>query len=222
MKIVVLGDSFTFGQGCSDTPPGFVGRPSAYCWASLIQKEFSVTVDNRSKPGYSNAAIVESLHQNLTPDIDLIIFCASLPTRIQIKQNEYVSESMSPFWKSNQNDPQIDNAVRLYYKHLYGDRIGYTNTITTVLAAYGAAKLIGADFLWSKPVHVESDSPTPSESISTRVFDYLNETEFLPATDFNYTKSELAPCGHSNDAGQLRYFNEIIVPLLKNKITGIQ
>jgi hypothetical protein len=91
-----------------------------------------------------------------------------------------------------------------------------------LLAAYGAAKIIGADFLWSKTRKIESDLPILTGSISDRVFDYLNETQFLSAADFKYTRSELAPCGHSNNAGHLRYFDEIITPLLKNKITGTQ
>ena len=156
MKIVVLGDSFTFGQGCSDTPTEVVALPSAYCWPSLIQKQFAIPVDNRAGLGYSNASIIETLHQDLTTDINLVIFCASFPTRIQISRNEHVSESMSPHWKSDQNDLDIDNAVRLYYKHLYSNRIGYTNIITTLLAAYGAARLIGADFLWSKALNFYS------------------------------------------------------------------
>ena len=57
--------------------------------------------------------------------------------------------------------------------------------------------------------------------MSNRVLDYLNETQFLSAVDFKYTRNELAPCLHPNNAGHLRYFNEIIAPLLQNKITGI-
>lgn len=218
MKIVVLGDSFTFGQGCSDVPLVFAGIPSSYCWASLIQKQFPVTVDNRAMPGYSNASILESLHQLLTTDIDLVIFCASFPARIQINFTDYVSESVSPIWGSAQNNLQIGNAVKLYYKYLYSNRIGYTNTITSLLAAYGAAKLVGAEFLWSKPDNLESDTPIPAGSISDRVFEYLNEQQFLSSTDFKYTSNELAPCGHPNNDGHARYYKEIIEPLLKIKL----
>ena len=54
-RVIVLGDSFTFGHGCSDRVyyydedlKKFIGDiklvkqciPSEYCWPSLLQKEF--------------------------------------------------------------------------------------------------------------------------------------------------------------------------------------
>jgi len=216
MKIVVLGDSFTFGQGCSDTPMGYIAKPSEYAWPSLIQKEFAVTVDNRSRPGYSNASIVERLHQELTDDIKLVICCVSFAARIQIRRTENAAESIGPNWQSDRTFPQLETAVEHYYKYLYSDRIGHASSITTLLAAYASAQLVGADFLWCMP------DPVHIPSLNNHVLDRLRDSQFLSFADFKWTKAESSVCDHPNNDGHQRYYNQVIVPVLKNKLTGIQ
>ena len=76
-RVIVLGDSFTFGHGCSDRVyyydedlKKFVGDitpmnqciPSEYCWPALLQKEFPrLKVHNLSQPGHCNQGMFRDL-----------------------------------------------------------------------------------------------------------------------------------------------------------------
>ena len=62
MKIIVLGDSFTFGQGCSDVQQASDKRwfvPSEFGWPSLLGKKHQTfDIVNLSHPVLDNISIV--------------------------------------------------------------------------------------------------------------------------------------------------------------------
>ena len=106
--IILMGDSFTFGHGCSDRVyywdnkiKDWVGKmwasgagPSEYCWGSLIEKTFnSVSVINRSEPGKDNISCFSDLLFDIKEylygiKIDALIFLMSFDDRIQIAPPE--------------------------------------------------------------------------------------------------------------------------------------
>ena len=212
MKIVVVGDSFTFGQGCSDAFPVIGKTPSAYSWPSLLQQYLpNSVVDNRAIPGNNNMTMFESLYQELTTDINTIIFCASFAMRIAVRvpdYEEFATLSISPHWSTESTELGFNDAIANYYKHLYSDRVGYNTAATAVMAAYGCARLVGADFFWSKPANQQ---PTTTN----KIFDHLAPYQFMSSTDFEYTDIELESCRHPNNAGHARYFKQVIMPLLQ-------
>ena len=76
-KILVVGDSYTNGQGCSDTTSDNI-LPSNFCWAALLQKKIvGSTVKNLAVPGLDNVTIARSVWDNVDPTTDAIVFCAS-------------------------------------------------------------------------------------------------------------------------------------------------
>lgn len=103
-RIVILGDSNTYGHGCSDRmyyydnqTEQFVGNfftvhthpASDYCWASLLQHQYpDIKVHNLSSPGRSNTGMFKDLYdfyKHTTPNSsDLILLCTAPSDRIEI------------------------------------------------------------------------------------------------------------------------------------------
>jgi len=103
-NIIVLGDSFTFGHGCSDRvfywdpdTKKYVGNdkslalgPSEHCWASLISQHYPGTkVTNISSPGKDNTScfidfLVDYIDNKTADAVDMVIFAMTFDDRIQI------------------------------------------------------------------------------------------------------------------------------------------
>lgn len=214
MKIVVVGDSYVYGQGCSDRAAYIDDSgPSNYCWASLLQQHYPTwDVKNYGHPGADNVNIVKELQQQLQQDIKLIIFCSSFISRIPVRHPYAENDCtmpVSPHWTAHIDEPGFNESVAKYYKHLYSDVVGIDIMTNSLLAAYCATKLIGADFLWSRPVRHHPEVPS-------QIIDWFGRCEFKSACDFDYTADELAPCRHPNNNGHARYFKEVITPLIDN------
>jgi hypothetical protein len=217
MKIVVVGDSYTYGQGCSDRNTHVddykkIGS-SNYCWTSLLQQRYpALEVKNYGKPGIDNINMAKVLHQQLQENIKLIVFCSTFTSRVPVRHpyaENYITLTISPHWQHHLNEPGFDESITKYFKHLYSDIVGHDIMTNSLLSAYGTAKLIGADFLWNRPTQPQHES-------NNQIIDWLKHYEFKSMPDFDYMADELAPCGHPNNNGHARYFKEIITPLIDN------
>jgi hypothetical protein len=216
MEIVVAGDSYVYGQGCSDRPSNQkipYDIPSLYCWPSLIPQHYNnIVLKNCAMPGADNITIVNALSRTVTSNTKLVIFCLTFISRIptrhpDVKYNSTIT--ISPHFSTETSDRMFVNAAEQYYKYLYSDMMGYNVMAAALLAAYGAAKHAGADFLWSRPVKHALD-PLNQE------FKQFGPYQFMPTCDIDYTDDELASCRHPNDLGHARYFKQVIVPLVDN------
>ena len=217
MKILVAGDSYIYGQGCSDRDhnwgnPREIG-PSNYCWPSLLQQHYpTLDVENYGFPGTDNVNIAKQVHQHLQQDIKLIVFCSTFisraPARYPGAEDDFTI-TISPHWVTGLSEHGFDDSVTKYYKHLYNDLLGLDLLTNSLMSAYGAAKLIGADFLWTRPIRHQP-------YLDNQTINRLGDCEFKSTSDIEYTADELAYCAHPNNDGQARYFNEIITPLIDN------
>ena len=101
-KIVILGDSFTYGHGCKDrvwfhskTENKIMGDmaqfkqgPSKFCWPARLAKDFPKTqVINLSMPGLDNQGMLTALLVNpeAYQDADLIIMSTTVADRMLIR-----------------------------------------------------------------------------------------------------------------------------------------
>jgi hypothetical protein len=210
-KILVVGDSYTNGQGCSDIskdPEDL--SPSNLCWAALLQKKIAgSTVKNLAMPGLDNVTIARLVWDNVDPTIDAIVFCASFISRIQVKHYDVdgiTASILADFKHSNSQEfKEYNSAVNNYYRYLYNDRVGENISVASLMSAYACARQINARFYWSFS-HYHEIANNPALKL-------IENHRFTSCSDFDYKKSELAPCRHPNDAGHLRYFQEVIDPL---------
>jgi len=179
-RIVILGDSYSFGHGCADRiyhydqeTKKFVGDidpfykmiPSEYCWASLLKKQFpDIEVVNLSKPGHCNIGMFRDLCEyyanHIPSEQDLIIFNGTFPTRIEVPaaNNFENTVSWTIGWEYMSPDSaslkfsEYGTAQRLFTKHLFNDTIAYNTTNASIFGAYGFAKSNNIPFMWNYPL----------------------------------------------------------------------
>lgn len=215
---MLVGDSYTFGCGCSDNPTTMTSF-SKFCWGSLLAKQYpKFTVMNYSSPGVDNLTIATQAWKNLSDEPDIVMFCATSPSRIQInnpgnpgKDTHSVNASFDyrvNAWPG-EDGKNFGIAVENYYKYLYNDITGNNYTISAILSVYACAQSLGSDFLWS--VHTTSDEPLDSYG----VLNQLESKKFQSISSMPFEKKEIAECRHPNDAGHYRYFLTVINPLIQ-------
>jgi len=98
-NIIVLGDSFTYGQGCSDKDfyydselkrnvgdrVDFYKGPSNYCWASLLQRLYTnYNVINLAEPGNDNSYMLVNAYKHADENTSLIIFSGTMTDRMHV------------------------------------------------------------------------------------------------------------------------------------------
>lgn len=242
-KIILLGDSFTFGQGCEDRDHYYdtkqkkwIGHldindgPSNYCWGQLLQDRLgeNYKVYNLSKPGASNQLMfylfTRFLEEHTLTENDTVIFSLSPSNRILIYNDEYDIDdhlySWSPTWIhttdpwSNRNKKQLEE----YSKFFFDERISELSTVSAVLAMYGYAMKCNANFLFSGPKDI---------MLTNRIHTIINDHEIPSMHDYkyglknnfrdnpDYLKFISADC-HSNNLGHQYYFDNEIYPRIKS------
>lgn len=186
-NILIAGDSFTYGHGCSDRvsyideatkqrighPDNLIpGVPSKHAWSSLLdstlQKNFGnkYNIINVASPGFDNMSILMSIINNITPETDLVILNLSVAARIQIK-NPYDESAVSwllahaiyPMAPNSEQtiNPQYIAARENYLKYLYTESITNNIALSVLMAAYGLSTLYNTKFLWAVPKYEELD-----------------------------------------------------------------
>ena len=229
MKILIAGDSFAFGQGCSDresitnheTRWKDCDGPSEFCWASLLQQQYpTLTVVNKSLPGLDNTSILINILQSCTENtFDLIVFAGSYVDRKQIAHptNPDQVTSWVPGWKLP-GPADYQKTQEYYLKYLSNITIDINITTSNILAAYGQAAMQKAKFLWSLPEFA------PEHNITFDLLDVIKCYEFKNVRYFDYSgtndmqvnlKYQCAD-GHINDTGHQLYFERQIVPVFKD------
>jgi hypothetical protein len=241
-RVIVLGDSYTFGHGCSDRVyyydedlKKFVGDitpieqciPSEYCWSALLQKEFpNLTVHNLSQPGHCNQGMFRDLldfyvkyDYNLN---DLIIFNGTYSDRIEVR-TMYHLDKVGPWaigWEymTSGDFKEYINAQKYYTKYLYHEKIGLNLTMSSVLGAYSYCTLKKHRFLYSLP---ENDHPEIKPNISY-ITDYeipkIAAYDFSGIDDYQFNVTCEAKDTHTNEKGHQIYYEKEIKPRIEKML----
>lgn len=237
-KILVLGDSFTYGHGCSDRIyyydedlKRYVGNffeypnhpPSKYCWASLLQENNpEYVVENISRPGNSNISMFGNLLQyaysGRCADVCAIIFSATFVDRIEIASLQN-SENTAPWivnWypKEVKEPDDYYKAKELYSKHLYNGQVGLHMTLASLMAAHQYAITRDIDFYWTIPKNgIPRGIDRTLGIMDALKFPHIHSYDFLHNAEQNLKC--LAKDTHTNELGHKIYYYREIIPVMK-------
>lgn len=244
-RIIIVGDSFTFGHGCSDRmyyydekTDSFVGdvthfydpKPSDFCWASLLQQQHpELEVVNLAKPGLCNQAILRDIlnyfAKNPARPDDILMFNGTFPDRLEIALHDRPEVPTSWVIGFDQNSQkhstvQYNIAKKMYVTHLYNDAIGFNISMATLLAAYGFALGNNMKFIWSLPMHDDGKAQLAMNqvlpiSLQTSGIQSIMTYDFSEIDNFEFNSSCRANDWHVNDKGHSIYFLKKIIPAVQ-------
>jgi len=229
-KILIVGDSYTFGQGCSDRlfyldkdTKEFIGnanlqdaRPSAFCWGSLLQQDYTnYEVVNLAKPGLDNVSILMSVRNHLVNDVALLIFASSSPERMQVADPYYpagivtwIMSHPNPTWTSEEGK----TSLKYYLKHIYHPDALANTSISTIFAAYGLSALRNSKFIFSFDGDLKYINKHLIELKSNRI---MGIVRFMGSVFKPAGRAYHAIDGHANDLGHSKYYAKIIKPMME-------
>jgi len=243
MRIIISGDSFTYGQGCDDrisfTDPvtgkheeNFTGGepPSKYCWASLLQEHYPEhEIINLSKPGEDNTNISMSISDNIN-DADIVFFAGTTFNRLQVStkfDNRLASWVMGvPLGKISFTDDHR-KASELFLKYLYAEEYFINVTVAMIWSVYGQCLQKNKQFLWSSaPYGLNGNDYHRNKVKNHRLMNLdtmLKDTK-IPSLfsyfqhEFVNNKPYLHKDSHANNLGHKYYFDHEILPVFKKLI----
>lgn len=238
-RVIVLGDSYTFGHGCLDRIyyydedlKKFVGDvtllqqciPSEYCWAALLQKEFpNLTVHNLSQPGNCNQGMFRNLLDfyiyRECNTRDLIIFNGTFSDRIEVR-TMYHEDQVGPWaigWEymTNGEHKEYISAQKNYTKYLYHELIGFNLTMSSLLGAYSYTTLNKHNFLYSLP-HSGHHLIEPNiRCINEHEIPKIHAYDFSGNNDYQFNVTCEAKDTHTNEKGHQIYYEKEIKPRIQ-------
>ena len=226
-NILVLGDSFSYGQGCLDRlePDTFIHPPSMYSWPSLLAKDlikFSYRIINKSRFGNSIIGMFDNLLDYKEP-IDMIIFAVTSFERILIagqrnpdNVTNWVMGCDIPY------DPEMiiyNKSKEMYRKYLVNDKIIHLHKIAYMSAIFNYATKQKIKCLYSIPkIYNYNYSLIESDGM---VFEHLGDWD--APTKYRANKNTYtAPDGHPNELGHSLYYELVIrrkvLPYIKENL----
>jgi hypothetical protein len=234
-KILITGDSLSYGHGCSDRFHYYdtklkkhvgdrsvlSGPPSDYCWGSLLGRDLNVSVTNVSRPGSSNHGSYLRAIDSITPDYDLVIFVGTWNGRAEISHyNHKTTRSVIADNLYFFNEPEsYKQAVKFYFKYLYHEKINLNVNFQSIVSLYAYCMKHDINFMWTYPEDEEVE-----EKLYSLIQDNRLDTIQRILFDQCFNKiienheSIKNPDGHFNDLGHKifyeTYLKERIIKLL--------
>jgi hypothetical protein len=246
MKIVISGDSFTYGQGCKDRISFFQkstnrwienfnshhAPPSEYAWSSLLKKQYpEIEIVNVARPGADITYICQSILDHIY-DADIVFFGATSLNRMQIqsrKGNAPYSLIFSNYANDNNYRKTKDNdeytqSIDFFIKNLYLEEYFTTVFVASIWSIYGQCLKRNIPFIWSS---YNSNLNSEKQYIKNLIapLNELDTFRILCITDFVFNhltpdagKKNRHEDGHANEYGHEHYFNSEILPVFSKLI----
>ena len=154
MKILAVGDSFTFGEELPDIPlPGtnnrtWANRPpaSAFSYASLLGQRLNTDVTNLSMPGGSNSRIFRvTMDESSKQQYDIVICGWTEISRLDIRYNNKDFPATINGRLATSKFPWVND----YYKLHYTDEHAYLTWLSQIIALQNHFKLNNQKYLFS-------------------------------------------------------------------------
>jgi hypothetical protein len=229
--ILVVGDSFTVGQGCTDrddpATQTFPMIPSEFAWSTLLSRDLpNYNVINLAQPGSSNITICKQVHDYVghkhKKKPELILFCSSFDGRIIVQSDPILMEKFGdvigltdwviPAKNLFGASKDYANAKQMFVKHLLAMEYFGQVSLASVWSIYGVCNRLGIKFAWSYPEGEDAN-------IDGRL-NLLNEYKFQAISDWTFAtrhtlgNTYLSSDLHANNLGHQGYYKEVIKPLI--------
>jgi hypothetical protein len=242
-RIILLGDSFTFGHGCTDKvfyydqntkqyvggkmSPEFETTTSEYCWGSLIKKQFpNIEVINLAKPGNCFLGMFRDLlylnqRINLNSN-DLVLLNGTFIDRTEIahpnEPDSYVSWTIgiaTPHEKIK-DEPEYLNAKQMYVKYLHNDAVTYNQFLASFMGIHSICNLYDTKFAYSLPKNVRLMGKLLNKFFNLK-FPYIFQYDFSGNNDDAFNNTCYMPDLHCNNLGHEIYLKKVVLPFLSDK-----
>jgi len=225
-NILVVGDSFTYGEGCSDRSDKQIVKktenPSEKCWASKLQRDLpQYNIINKSIPGNSPLGIYNTIDLALKDysDISLIIYSGTFQNRMLVA-SYYDTERLANWvmgFVNTEESLEYNRAKEYFIKYLYNDNVMRISAECSFMGAYGFAKMNDIEFLYSMPTEPGNDIIEMSYARKDIQFTHLYD--FIYDENPELLKTCIAPDGkHPNDLGHDIYYEKVIKTFVLNYI----
>jgi hypothetical protein len=208
MKLLVAGDSFTYGHNLKDR--------HLNSWPNQLNKRLGYQLIDKSKPGVSNQYIITTVMETLhTQNIENVIIGFTDVARYELFQNNDMVQIV-PNRKIIQND-EVERYNQLYFKNFYNELYLVRNFINQVamLESFLKVKKINYTFFnafGNRNILIENYKKINLNVLSSKTFlgwpydDMNNLTE-------NFDR---LPCGHP-DVKAHEFWADILYDFLNNK-----
>lgn len=240
-NIVILGDSFTYGQGCSDKEfyydndlkrtvgdrDDFRKGPSKYCWASLLQTYYpKYNIINLAEPGNDNAYMLANAYKHVNDDTALLIFSGTMIPRMHVPDVFSDDNSLGPWVMGSHGDfptraeTGLDEQSYRGVKDVHAAKKYFLKYIYSeeMFSIYALNALYAAYGLAKRYNAKFMWSIYPYEDPKHVAYaDNLADMKFISAT--HWYRNVQAPCkskdNHLNNLGHAFYFGEVVLPKVK-------
>lgn len=228
-KIIILGDSFTFGQGCADRLwywdeklKKFIGNqykanegPSIHAWSNHLQKDYpNYKVINLAMPGTDNTTISQTAQRKIDADTALVILNSAPENRIQIKHYNW---HMPTSWNLSAIDDELKayaDAQNMFVKHLYHPSVTKQLTVNAILSIIATCQYHNVKFIFGasevtdliKFSNIMKNMHEHNGILHIAELIYPSFAGVKPINEF------FAPEGHVNEIGHEFYYNNVIRP----------
>jgi lysophospholipase L1-like esterase len=237
-NILVLGDSFSYGQGCSDRPTQESAQlnhiPSQFGWPSLLRADLNedeYRLINLSKSGNSLMGMyLDLLHYHKyhvhTEPIHMVLFTITSFERMVVADPinpdnvvSWVLSSDIPNTLGNTAISDYNNAKRNFEKYLNNNTVQALHAIAYVNAFFNYTTTHNIKCLWSSPripeLYGNFDWLKFSENLMfTNLYNYDFSKNFQDTGPYNnsFNKTCIIDDGHPNDKGHQIYYEHVIKP----------
>lgn len=229
-NILVLGDSFSYGEGCSDRPNHEAAHnkiPSDYSWVSLLRNDLydisplGYNVINLSRSGNSLMGMYKDLLQYTafhSDTIDMIIFSVTSFNRMLVSHPTELDNTAN--WVVNGEEYYSEDSIaeynkskKMFMKYLFSETVFDLHGIAYMNAIHHYATVNNIKCLSSVPRIPElykksKTTPYLDDFNFTHLFNYDFSGEF----NDSFNKTCIVSDGHPNDLGHSIYYAKIVKP----------
>ena len=240
MKILVVGCSYTYGSGCDDRAwyfddktqkwiperPNFpLPGPSKFGWATLLQNALPEhEVINLAMPGHDNSRMFnDAVSRKDIDNVDLIIFAGTSENRMRVAEPIQIGNNATTSWVlSNmgiRGSDEYKKAQEYFIKHLYHPSIQTDTSVLAIHAIDALANRINAKLLWHLQFWDTGFNDPRLNRLRNNQFKSIIEfIKYNKSNDGTLNPEYLSPCFHANNRGHQEYFDEYLLPLVKQTL----